>query len=417
MTLQTRRRLPLQEGLIFIRNETVDFENGRQVYFSPFESFIERAHERDLPIQFVLPATERGVRLASSTAAERTTLIGNARGFFTGLRRTPEMVRQALRLRKKFGFNTVVVRVPEHVSLLLLPLLRLFGFQVVAWLVHDRRKVQEADLHHRKGLRAGIAALASALNGWVEQRLLWRGPVISNGTALAQSYCNGNPRARVVYSTLLNEADMRDLGSCAQNYAHRSGELNLIYAGRISVEKGIDRLFDFLEEMQRQGMARGVTCTLTLVGKLDDSMRQYVAERQFGLADPTCVRLAGFVKRGPDLWKIYREMDFFCLLSKAEGTPRVVPEAYAAGMPVVISTDANSDAIVDVEGLVTDAGALAKTATHVLDLHADRARYLDLRARLRDRSHDYTIDRILDVFLEQIDPPSGEVVAGSVQPS
>lgn len=388
----------MNDGLIFIRNETVDFESGRQTYFSPFEAFIQRANEQSLPIRFILPVTDRNAHFENRLVEQSVAKVGSARGFFRGMARAPEILRTALRLRYEFGYRTVVVRLPEHFSMLLLPLLTMFGFRVVVWLVHDRRNVLAADQEQRASLRSRLAGMVSGLNGMVESLYLNRVPTISNGTRLAEKYCGANPNVEVVYSTLLNQKDFQDLGASATAYVYQSDCIRLIFAGRVSVEKGIDNLLDFFEILRVTASQRGVRCELSLVGKVDDTMRQYLDDRLAQMVNPENVKTLGFVRRGPELWNAYGKSDFFCLLSKAEGTPRVVPEAHAAGLPVLISPEANSDDIVVDSELVIDRKELQSSAEKLVALYCDEARYTAMRTRLLNASKVHSLDALIEKF-------------------
>lgn len=387
-----------QPGVIFIRNETIDFKGGEQVYFSPFEAFIRAALATSAPFRFVLPVTDKNARFSDPLIEDNVVKVRSARGLFTGLARTPEILRAALGLRAREGINQVVVRVPEHTNLLLLPLLWLFGFQIVIWLVHDRRKVTAADLQQREGLRAVMAGFVSKMTGAVETLFLVRSRVVANGSDLAKRYCSGNARVRVVYSTLVTEAERTEIADYGRAYRHDPGKIRLVFAGRISVEKGIGRLLDFFELLQAQAAAHGIKCHCSIVGKLDDTMRVFLDARLARLPDPSSVKILGFVKRGPDLWRVFSESDYFCLLSAAEGTPRVIPEAFAGGLPVIVSTDANADGVVTERVLVLDNGNCAALAERVVTHFIDSANYLRTRQAVADRAIGYTIERLLTRF-------------------
>jgi len=398
MSVRSSRTATERPGLIFIRNETIDFEAGRQTYFSPFEAFIRRAHELDLPMRYILPVTDKTVAIEDPMVAARVSRVGPARGFLRGLIRVPEVLGAAVRLRREYGYRHVVVRVPEHLNLVLLPLLSLFGFSTIAWLVHDRRRILSADRQRRRGLRAALARQVSRATGHMEQIYLNRVAVVANGSRVVDRYCARNPRVQTVYSTLISPTDLKDLGDCADRYAYRPDRIRLIFAGRISVEKGIDRLFDFFAILSERAARHGIDCDLTLVGKIDDPMRTYLKQRSAQVPDPGRLHILGLVKRGPELWRTFAGQDFFCLLSTAEGTPRVVPEAHAAGLPVAISPEANSDDIVATPDLVLDPDRLEWSADRLLALHADKARYLALRTSVRRSIAHGSLDAILNVF-------------------
>lgn len=387
-----------EPGLVFVRNETIDFEAGRQTYFSPFEAFIRAAQAEGRPFRFVLPVTDPGASFADPLVEANVLKVRSARGFLAGLARIPEILRALRKLRRDEGIDQVVVRVPEHTNLLLLPLLRLSGFGIVVWLVHDRRKVMTADRMQRAGLRAVLAGLVSCLTGFVEARFLARSLVVANGSDLAQRYCAGNPRVRVVYSTLVTEAERTEIARFAEGYRRDPRRLRLVFAGRVSVEKGVDRLLDFFAALQKKAAPHGIECTCSIVGKIDHTMRTALDSRLAQLDDPASVKVLGFVRRGPDLWRVFAESDFFCLLSAAEGTPRVIPEAFAASLPAIVSSDANADRVVTERALVLEDGDLNGLAERVLAEFCSGDRYFETREAVARRAQGYTIEGLLGQF-------------------
>lgn len=395
-------------GLIFVRNETIDFDGYKQVYFSPFEAFIRAAMVRGLPCRFVLPVTNKRARMADPEIEETIDKVGSARGFFRGLLRTAEILVTLRRIRRETQYSTVVARVPEHANLLLLPLLSLFGFDIVIWLVHDRLKVTLSDKESRASLRSRIAALVSRATGAVEARYLRNCRVVSNGSYLAQRYCGDNARVQVVYSTLVTEADRWELAAFGRTYRRDPNHLRLVFAGRVSVEKGIGRLLDFVELLQALGRHEGISCSCRIIGKIDDTMLDYLERRVRSAPDPASIEVAGFMRRGPELWDNFAKSDFFCLLSSAEGTPRVIPEAFACGLPVIVSEDANADNVVDESDLVLTSAGLAELARRVLALYRDEQAYHNVRVAVSERAKNYTIDVLLDRFFPS---PVAAVVA------
>jgi glycosyltransferase involved in cell wall biosynthesis len=56
---------------------------------------------------------------------------------------------------------------------------------------------------------------------------------------------------------------------------------------------------------------------------------------KFGVGE--CIFFHGQMKRGDALWKFFDEADVFILSSRSEGTPKVLLEAMARGLPVIAS--------------------------------------------------------------------------------
>ncbi len=102
----------------------------------------------------------------------------------------------------------------------------------------------------------------------------------------------------------------------------------VLYAGRLSPEKGVDVLIDGWAEARR----RGALGTLCLVG--DGPERQALAQRARDHGILGAVRFAGATD---DVSPWLRAADVFALPSREEGLSLALLEAMASGLPVVAS--------------------------------------------------------------------------------
>lgn len=100
--------------------------------------------------------------------------------------------------------------------------------------------------------------------------------------------------------------------------------VNLLFIGRLVEGKG---LFDLLEAFERLSETESVRLWIVGDGPLRESLQTTVDRR--GLED---VRLLGYRE---DVSGLLASADVFVLPSYREGTPRVITEALAAGVPVV----------------------------------------------------------------------------------
>ncbi|MCZ8172555.1 MAG: glycosyltransferase family 4 protein [Brevundimonas sp.] len=321
--------------------------------------------------------------------------MGSSRGFAQGLFRTFEILKAATSLRRRIGINQVIVRAPEHANFLLLPMLEMVGFNIVIWLVADRCRISEVQ-RRRQGILAKLALFASALTGHVEGRFLRRHPVVANGKDLVERYCRGNDRAIAIYSSLISGREFNEISEASQSRTRQHGIIRLLYVGRIAPEKGINRLFDFLQAMEKTAARRNLVCHLTLVGKIDRSELKLV--ESMIAHSVRSITFAGFIRRGQDLWREFASADFLCLLSEAEGTPRIVPEAFAAGLPVLISREANADDIVPERAMMLQDGKYEALAENAVELFCDIARYKSYAEVVRARGRQYLVDAVIERF-------------------
>lgn len=141
-----------------------------------------------------------------------------------------------------------------------------------------------------------------------------------------------------------------------------TGEVRLLFVGRLSPEKGLDELFQALAPLAKGGALGGETGAwkLDLVGEGPERARLEGVARALGIAGQ--VQWRGWVKKS-EVAGVYQNVDLFVFPSRGEGMPNSVLEAMASGLPVIgcrvrgvedVVVDGETGALVrsgDIEGL------------------------------------------------------------------
>jgi glycosyltransferase involved in cell wall biosynthesis len=173
---------------------------------------------------------------------------------------------------------------------------------------------------------------------------------------------------------------------------------------QLSVQKGIDRLIEVFEELNRRGPERPLYLVIHGEGKERERLQQMVQAR--GLSNR--VVFAGFTADPVAAAAAY---DIAVSPSIFEGFPNSVVEYFAAGRPVV-TTDAGGVTEMAVHGenaLVVPVGADRRLRNAIEELIHDRS----LRERLGSNarrtidqgfSEDHMIDRLECFFKESLKP-------------
>ncbi|MCH8103708.1 MAG: glycosyltransferase family 4 protein, partial [Chloroflexi bacterium] len=107
----------------------------------------------------------------------------------------------------------------------------------------------------------------------------------------------------------------------------------ILYAGRLSREKGIDILLRAVALLP-PGTRENVNVVVAGGGLAENELRTLSAS--LGIDDR--VRFAGMVSPGPDLLAEYDASDLFVLPSRTEGVPRALLEARARLLPVIATS-------------------------------------------------------------------------------
>jgi glycosyltransferase involved in cell wall biosynthesis len=265
------------------------------------------------PARFLLrivaigPADELATDLPPSTEVA----LLNASRLRAGLPRLVSVLRRAK--------PDVVVCTLGYINLALLALRPLIGGNV-------RMVVREANV---------VSATLRAMPGFLPSRRLyaWLYPraaaIIAQTDEIAAEIAALAPDAKSRVEILPNPVDEVALRSRAAVPVRSPGDgLRLVAAGRLTHQKGFDRLVALMRDM-------APSTELTIYGEGPDraSLEQQIA--RLGLGDR--VSLPGF---SSSLSAAIAGADLFVLPSRWEGVPNVVLEALALGTPVVASDDA-----------------------------------------------------------------------------
>lgn len=130
--------------------------------------------------------------------------------------------------------------------------------------------------------------------------------------------------------TVYNTNDVEKILSLADegNSIDRQHRYELVSVGRVSNEKGFDRLYNACKRLRDEGFDIGVTIAGT--GNQLDSMKNLISREK-----SNWFRFAGF-QTNP--YKFEKSSDMFICSSRTEGLSTAVTEAIILGLPVV-STD------------------------------------------------------------------------------
>lgn len=217
---------------------------------------------------------------------------------------------------------------------------------------------------------SGAALVTSARNCKPEPNPLKRAVMRAAFRASAAVLCNSREMARYAQAhygappercrVVLNGVDTKRFGGPRPGHAG----LRIGTVGRIEKQKNLDVFLDAAEAV----LAVRPDAVFEIVG--EGSLRgHYQAEvERRGLA--ACVSLPG---TRDDVPAFYAGLDQFWLTSDWEGTPNVVLEALAAGLPVVATRVGGTPEVIEdgVTGLLVEAGDTAAVAARSLALAAD----------------------------------------------
>jgi glycosyltransferase involved in cell wall biosynthesis len=271
----------------------------------------------------------------------------------------------------------------------------IFQRPICHWIVGDSVALLRSGA--RNGRAADFVALLFArLDRWFTRigRRLADGAFVCNGHALARAY--SSPRTTEIVSSTIRDCEFFSrVDTCQQSIIH------ILFVGFVRPEKGIEYLLEAVSHLRLD-----IPWTLEIVGP-----REYPDYFKKLKAIITAhdlkgkIRWTDYVPNGAPLFHIMRSADVFVLPTLSEGTPHVLVEARANGLPCI------STWVGGVPDTVThgydallvppkDSGSLAQAIEQVVS-DGELRRKLICNGFLKARSQ--TLDRFIATVLKELD--------------
>lgn len=265
---------------------------------------------------------------------------------------------------------------------------------VCHWLVGNPMALLRS--HRRHGFFKDLAG--QVYTRWWDRTLLHgrakaNGALLCNGQEIADRFAS--PRTHVTVSSTVRNEDffIRD-DTCLED------PIRLLCIGFVRPEKGIEYLLESMEKLKTRRLVE-----LTIVGsrnrypdyqeKLDEIVDRYGLRNQVnwaGHADADQIKV------------VLQQSDIFVLPTLSEGTPRVLVEARACGLPIVSTNVGGIPSSVRAghDGLLVPPKSPHAMATAIDRIIEDVAfRRLMIQngySRARELTVDYFVDQIIDIF-------------------
>lgn len=161
---------------------------------------------------------------------------------------------------------------------------------------------------------------------WMTLKAARSSKVFTNGPHIAERLSRHRVKAIPVISSTISE---KDLHNDFTSLPIESGKVILTYIGYVRFAKGMNCLMSFCKKMREVGI--NYYFNLIGNGEMFDDVKSFLESEQ--LTD--CVRMYGHISDKAEMNSILRQSDLFFFPSLSEGSPRVIIEAMAQGVPVI----------------------------------------------------------------------------------
>ena len=217
-------------------------------------------------------------------------------------------------------------------------------------------------------------------------RVLARAVGLGYDTVSALSRRNG-PFIELDAEHFASVVTLADVEASPAGPVRREGPWTVAWAGRMAAEKGLPELLDAARLLAESGWP----VSLLLMG--DGPLRASLEQRARTLP-PGAVSFTGFLGEREQYMAALRAADLFVHPSHAEGIPKVLLDAMAAGVPVVASPVGRIPELLGggLRGRLVPAADAPAIAAVVSELLADAGARQALRARGLEWAAAHTLD-------------------------
>jgi glycosyltransferase involved in cell wall biosynthesis len=218
--------------------------------------------------------------------------------------------------------------------------------------------------------------------------------IVTNADVIAEDYLERGIGTQEQYTTIYSGIDLDAFHSADPASDLPGARPRIVMIGRLAEGKGFDVLLDAMEAL---GDFDGSVC-LVGEGPLYDSLSERIEEE--GLEET--VFLTGY---RDDVPRVLAASDILVLPSFREGTPRVITEAMASGLPVVATDIAGiPEQVEDAEsGYLVPTGDAQALADRLRNLLSDAQHREALGLRGLERAERFSVTTMLEAIDELYD--------------
>jgi glycosyltransferase involved in cell wall biosynthesis len=324
---------------------------------------------RELPPGDCIPFTRDNIcvapqkELGGNTLTAKLKLLANLPGLMGNL------------IKEMRRCDAVHVRCPGNLGFLGLLLAPIFSRRMVAKYAGQWNGFAGEDLTGR-------------LQRWLLGSRYWRGPVTVYGRW-------PNQRAHIIpFFTSVMTRDQLEQAATAARSRQRSSALRLLFVGRLSPSKNVDKVIEAVSMLSSQGAQ--LSCRI--VGQGPERRRLEELSAELGVSK--LIRFTGGLKHD-EVLEAMRQSDVLVLASRSEGWPKAIAEGMAHGL-ICIGSDHGfvPEMLADGRGLVVPANNVGKLSECIRQIAAAPESFAPMGERAAAWATKYSLEDLRTALSE-----------------
>ncbi|WP_081844069.1 glycosyltransferase family 4 protein [Aeromonas sp. HZM] len=181
------------------------------------------------------------------------------------------------------------------------------------------------------------------------------------------------------------------------NRTYKSNCIKLLAVGRLTEQKGFDRLINIVHDINKRGC---VNWCLNIYGEGEEQLKLQKKIIDFGLESKVKIN-----EPTRNIEDVYKNSDLLLMTSRWEGLPMIIPEALNFGVPVFAYDCKTGPSVFiksGVNGELVPDGQHDIYVTKLSNVLLDHEGLQQLSRNARETSLNFTVDRISRIWDEKI---------------
>ena len=198
-------------------------------------------------------------------------------------------------------------------------------------------------------------------------------------------------------STLIHDKDILKM---PKKFSDRE-IINLIYVGRLVKYKGLEYLLkSFLDILENDTITDNIHLTIVGHGEYQERMKEFIICNRIS----NYITFLGYISDRDVLNTIYSNAHLLIIPSITEGTPKIVPESMAHGIPIIATNVGEMPFMVKngVNGRIIEPMNSNELSLAILDVIHNKKKYNAMSLNALIRANCYTIEKQFDAMIKQI---------------